>query len=105
MADIKLDRNHVAVEGVLRVEGNGLQMGTPVNLRITSGGPHTRVAVGSAQKPAKVELTGTGGKAFLHVDGLMRSAKVDTAKLSIGGADLLARIADLERRIAALERR
>ena len=105
MADIKLDRNHVAVEGVLRVEGNGLQMGTPVNLRITSGGARTRVAVGSTQKPASVELTGTGGKAFLHVDGLMRSAKVDTAKLTIGGADLLARITRLERRIAALERR
>lgn len=105
MADIKLERNHVAVEGVLKVEGNGLFVGTPVNVTVQTGGPRSRVVVGTPQKPATVTLKGTGANAFLHVDGLVRSAKVDTAKLTIGGADLLARIDHLERRIAALERR
>lgn len=105
MADIKLNKNDVTVEGVLKVEGNGVLVGTPTNVQIQTGGARARVTVGSSEKSANVTLKGPGGKAFLHVDGLMRSAKVDTAKLSVGGADLMARIARLERRIAVLERR
>ncbi len=103
MSDVKLERNGVSIDGTLRVNGNGLHMGSPENLRITSGGSTTSVTVGSTQKPARVQLKGHGNEAFLFVAGLMRCAEVDTGKLSVDGTDLAAKIAELERRLAALE--
>lgn len=104
-SDVRLERNSVAVEGVLVVEGNGLRVGTPVQIIVTTGGRATDLQIGSAQKPAKIRLKGQGGNAFLHVPGLIRCNEIDAGKVKAGNRDLLDKIADLERRVAQLERR
>lgn len=102
--DLRLDRNSVAVEGGLVVEGNALRVGTKKGLQLTTGGARADLQVGNNTQPGRIRVLGRGNGGFLHVQGLIRSSEIDTAKLSAGGVDLLARIADLERRIAALER-
>lgn len=104
-ADVRLERNSVAVEGVLVVEGNGLRVGDPVQVIITTGGSTTNLQIGSAQKPARILLKGQRGNAFLHVPGLIRCDEIDAGKVKAGNRDLLDKVADLERRVARLERR
>ena len=102
--DLRLERNSVAIEGALVVEGNALRVGPTNSFRLTTGGNRANLQIGSAQQPGRIQVHGRSGTALLHVQGLIRSPQIDTAKLTVRGTDLAAKIAELERRIAQLER-